>query len=465
MQRRPAPNATKMSRELHVPFVLTALAFAILGGFSLAIVLPVEAALGIGTASRVSHAQIHGHMQVVGFVGVMMVGIAYHLIPAFEGRSLAAARLTTPSLVLLAGGVLLRVIGQPLATHSTFAATMVLGAIMEAAGSACFAVVVLATLRPGLRRGDPTPWFFCAGAVWFATQAMLGAWWVTDAALAGSPALPPVHDELLVTLQLFGFVLFFILGVGVRAFPVFFAVSRPGMRALAVPYALCQIGVACALLATLLRVTTSVEASTLAGFGSVSLGIGLFWVTARTGWWRAPSRLRPASMPFALPLQIALAWLSTAALALVGMGITGLFTQSLPPASQVDAVRHIVAVGVVLTTIVAMGQLVLPEFASERFSGAQSAWRRIALGVLLAVATVLRAGSRWWDQSLPPLGVNIAMAAGGVIGMAVMATFAVLYVRGLRQHRALLARFAAMTEGGGSWALTPVTPRPSDPEP
>ncbi|RLT34795.1 MAG: hypothetical protein DWI59_05725 [Chloroflexi bacterium] len=94
MQRRPAPNATKMSRELHVPFVLTALAFAILGGFSLAIVLPVEAALGIGTASRVSHAQIHGHMQVVGFVGVMVVGIAYHLIPAFKGRSLAAARLT-----------------------------------------------------------------------------------------------------------------------------------------------------------------------------------------------------------------------------------------------------------------------------------------------------------------------------------------------------------------------------------
>ena len=43
-----------------------------------------------------------------------------------------------------------------------------------------------------------------------------------------------------------------------------------------------------------------------------------------------------------------------------------------------------------------MAQLVLPEFASERFEGKQGAWRGILLGALLSLATVLRAGSRWW---------------------------------------------------------------------
>ena len=98
----------------HVPFIVTGLAFSLLGGFTLAISMPVEALFGLGARSWVAHAQAHGHLQTVGFVALMIVGVSYHLLPAFEGRPIAHDRLATPSLYLLAGGGLLRVIGQPL---------------------------------------------------------------------------------------------------------------------------------------------------------------------------------------------------------------------------------------------------------------------------------------------------------------------------------------------------------------
>lgn len=450
------PVSPRGETSLHVPFVLTGLAFSLLGGFTLAIVLPIEAALGIGARSWVAHAQVHGHLQVVGFVVLMIVGVSYHLLPAFEGRPLAHDRLATPSLYLIAGGVLLRVLGQPLANHTAFAGLMALGAWLELAGALCFATIVRGTLRGRLRSGDPTALFFAAGAAWLVVQGALGAWWITQAAAGGIPALPAVRDAVLTGLQLFGFTLLFILGVGVRSFPVFFAVRRFAFRSVAIPFAGWQAGLLALTGNALMPGQFSDYTWAANGVGLTLLGAGIVWCTARTGWWRPPSRIRPASRPFALPLQLALAWLTLSGVLMVGLGVTGLGKQSLPDAYRIDAVRHIVAVGVVLTTIVAMGQLVLPEFASERFDGKQGAWRGILLGVLLSVATVLRAGTRWWAEDLPSLWVSVSMAVAGVLAMGVMAAFAFLYVRGIRNHRALLARFAEMSATGTTWTITPV---------
>ena len=439
----------------HIPFIVTGLAFSLLGGFTLAIAMPVEALFGLGARSWVAHAQVHGHLQAVGFVALMIVGVSYHLLPAFLGRAIAFDRLTTPSLYLLAVGVLLRVLGQPLAQYGLFAGMAMLGSWLELAGALCFAAIILGTLRPALTSGDAMPPFFAAGAVWFVVQAALGAWWVAAAAAEGSPAIAADRNGVLVGLQLFAFALLFILGVGVRAFPVFFAITRFGFTAVAVPLAAWQAGLVAYTVSALLPADASWAAI---GGALVLIGGGIAWITLRLGWYRPPSRIRPASRPFALPLQMALAWLTFAGVVMTGLGVWTLAGQAPPAASKLDAVRHIVAVGVILTTIVAMAQLVLPEFASERFEGKQGAWRGILLGALLSLATVLRAGSRWWAEALPGDIVSLSMAVGGVIAMGVMAAFAFLYVRSVRNHRALLQRFAEMSAKGTAWTLTRVEP-------
>jgi hypothetical protein len=454
MTARTAPGTAHDS--LHVPFIAVALAIAILGGFALAVILPARMALGVAGERWGAYAQVHGHLQAVGFVGLFIVGVGYRLVANFAGKPAVRYPSLVPlSLWLIVSGVLLRMVGQPSAAgHTAFAVLMSAGACLELLGAACFAVNIYATLRP-FPRHDAAALFFTAGAAWFLVQALLGAWWVVVAAYDRSTLLSPAPNGLLVLLQFFGFHLMFILGVGVRSFPVFFAMTRPSARMVAVPFALTQVGLASATLAGMIAATSTMRVDWLQNAGMVALAVGVGWVAAYTGWWRPPTRIRPASRPFALTLQPALAWLTIACAIVLAGSLRSLARGSLPPWNELDAVRHIIAAGVVLTTIVAMAQLVLPEFASERFSGRQGAWRGIALGGLLTLATLLRIGGRFLAGAVPPDVINWAMASSGAIALSVMLVFAVLFARGVRHHRALRERFEALAAGGPSWMLTP----------
>ena len=69
----------------HEWFLLASLAFAVLGGFTLAVALPVERALDRFDVGWLSHAQVHGHLQVMGFAGLFVIGVASRLGPRFAG--------------------------------------------------------------------------------------------------------------------------------------------------------------------------------------------------------------------------------------------------------------------------------------------------------------------------------------------------------------------------------------------
>lgn len=298
-----------------------------------------------------------------------------------------------------------------------------------------------------IRAREPFALFFSAGAIWFVAQAAIGAWWLNDLAAAGGTILHADRSALLVTLQFFGFHLMFILGVGVRTFPVFFAARRPSFRAVVAACAVTQAGLLLATVGGIAGTERIADAWPLENTGLLLAGLGLAWTAAFTGWWRPPTRIRPASRAFAVVLQPAMAWLTLAALLLAALAARGLWAGTLPPTHQADAVRHIVAVGVLLMTIVAMAQLVLPEFASERLAGRQGAWRGLAFGTLLSIATILRAGSRFFAPGLPADVVNWSMAVAGTITLGVVLVFAFLFLRSVRNHAITLAKFAAFAAG------------------
>ena len=439
--------------RVHLPFIAAALALAILGGFALAIALPVTAALrGHITASWVEHAQVHGHLQAVGFVGLFVVGMGYRLLPRFAGRTLAYPRLVPPTFWLLVGGVILRAVAQPVGDIGAFSALLGASGWIELAGIGCFALNVVATAWPATRAGEPYALFFTAGAIWFAVQAALGAAWLTELAVDGRSVLPGDRDGALIFLQLFGVHLMFIFGVGLRAFPTFFGADVPNRRALLAAYALLQATLLTTLAAGLLDVGATRRPWLLEDLGLLGLGFGLIWTTSFTGAWRRPTRIRPASRAAAFTLQPAMGWLAIAALLLIAFAVRGLAREAPPTGAQMDAIRHIVAVGVVLMTIVGMAQLVLPEFAGERLVGRQRAWRGIGFGVLLSIAAALRAGARLFEEQLPGETDQWMMALAGTIALGVIAAFAWLYVRGVRGFGRVIELAAARmasTDGPG----------------
>ncbi len=138
-----------------------------------------------------------------------------------------------------------------------------------------------------------------------------------------------------------------------------------------------------------------------------------------------------------------------AALLLIGFGLGRAIAGEALHTQELDGIRHIVGVGVVLSTIVGMAQMVLPEFAGERLLGRQGAWRSLLFGVLLSVATVLRAGARLLGEWLPGKVALWSMSLAGVLALIVVALLGFYFVRGVRSFELVLETAARRAQDGG----------------
>jgi nitric oxide reductase large subunit len=124
-------------------FIAAALLYALLGGLVALAWLAFPGALA-------PHApRAHAHLMLVGFVGMMVFGVALHVLPRFTGRNLFSERLADAQFVLVNVGLVAMVAGW-LAGARHFTET---GGALLWAGFLLFAVNVIATVRPWVRRG------------------------------------------------------------------------------------------------------------------------------------------------------------------------------------------------------------------------------------------------------------------------------------------------------------------------
>lgn len=426
--------------DSHVRFVYAALLFATAGGFALAVWLPVQAAIGHVSLSWIALAQVHGHLQVIGFAGLFVLGAATKLAPRFGGGRLVRPRLVDAAFWCAVAGLLARALGQPLATQTPFAFLMVAGGLLELAGTALFATSIALTLRPSIQAGAPHALLMMAGMVWLVVQALLGAVWLAQLVDTDARVLRHDRDMLLVTLQFYGFLLGVFSGVGLRSFPSFFGMPQPSVRLGRVAFVLLQGGLLLWFGGGLLLLN-GVEAGAGTAAGQALVGVAILALVSAFGWWRRETRLAVASQPLAWPLRATLAMLTLTGLLLGATGIDALARSEAVPTARADAIRHIFALGVITQGIVTMAQLILPEFASERLVHPPKKWRGIALGSLLVAAVVLRG-------FVPLSGVDTtvrswSMAAGGSLGLLAVAAFGVFFHRARRTHVAYLERVAA----------------------
>jgi len=435
---------TRHPEDVHVPFIVASLVIGVFGGFTLAVSLPVEAALGRIDAGWLAHAQAHGHLQVVGFAGLFVIGMALKLGPRFAGRaSPAFLRLVMPGLTLSVAGLLMRAIAQPLASHSPFGGLLIAGAVTELAGAALLSGVLASTMWRGARRGDPSCLFLTGTAVWLLTQAALGAWWLTELALEAGTILDATKSAALVHLQLFGVILAALLGVGFRSFPTFFGAPPPHVWVSLTAFALLTVGLA---LWTVGGAIDGPFLSAVAGLGRFEVGAAIFCALTAFGLGRRGHRLAPASRGYIWALRPVMGWLTVTGGILIWSGTTSLVTSDPASIETLDALRHVFAIGVVTLAIIGMAQLILPEFASERLVGHPAPWRGVAFGSALSIAAALRGlvplsgldgEPRWW-----------LMALAGIIALMAIAVFGLSYWRARRGHVAYMARMAAMRARG-----------------
>lgn len=420
-------------------FIAASLALAIGGGFLLGALVALQRAMEWDWDFRsIASAQAHGQLQLVGFGGLFTIGMALRLMPRFSARPLAYRSLVVPMLVLIAGSLAVRTVAQVGMRPSSLRDALLIGsAIALLAGALAFAAIVWRTLAHPESRGEATTYFFCAGALGFVAAAALNLAIVIEMARHGFTAAPNAKQFPLVFLEQYGFTLTFLGGVALRAVPTFTGRARPDASARVVAvmlaagvamFATAQLwGAYGAPTATSMRIASTGLLLCAAAFACIAWMSGVFHPRA--------NRVAAASQAPFWFVRSAMTWLLVAAALSAWYAVPTLIDGRVPDAYAIDAVRHVLAAGVLSMMVFGMAMMIVPEFAGRRLQHPAEGPLIVAMVVAMNVAVSLRVWppavgpewyqhTRWWP-----------MAVSGALTETVAILFAAMFAQSYFQQR------------------------------
>ncbi len=206
------------------------------------VVLTVGAAWGallllrIGTSRSFTTISIHdinahGHAQIFGWVGLFVMGFAYQAFPRIKHTSLRRPDLANMSFYLMVFGVFARAVGEPLYSYPMFRELAVAAGLAEIAAIGIFVGVLLSTMGSSGKPFERHDFYIFASLGFFLIQAVydLGLLYATTAAGTRDDLLRVIatYQAPLRDLQIHGFAMLMILGVGIRMFPALFGFAAP----------------------------------------------------------------------------------------------------------------------------------------------------------------------------------------------------------------------------------------------
>lgn len=428
MEERPKP-----ARQLYFVALIVSLGIALLGGFPLGIIAALGGGRDIGLgATWTPLVQAHGHLQLVGFAGLFVVGIAYHVLPRFKNTELRLRQLTLPSIALLALGVVLGAASQPWADGSVAGSLFVVSAAVELAGAMLFASVLAATLR-GTQRKNYDRYLF-AGAVWFVAASLAHLVVVVETVADGVAVISAGRNGPLLEMYLLGFIMMFVLGVSIRVLPHFLRLRPPSMRYFAPALALFNGALAVRIASGwteayadwsrpdwLAALTVYAMAAAVAVF-IAALNVHLPAV-------RDESSGRPG--PHERLIRFAYVWLVVAFAIEVWYATKGLGGGFRPDFLEAGATRHALALGFVTQMIFGVGSRALPVFAGKKLYSPRLV---DATWVLINLAAVMRVGHAVFPWGSTTFRFD-HIAVAGAAGTLALAIFAFNIMRTVRPPR------------------------------
>lgn len=439
------------------PILAAALLLGAGGGFVLASILTLTRAFSLPLGHWwPAIAQAHGHLQLYGWAGLFVLGVAFHFLPRLRGTPLAMPQLVPWLLGTLATALVLRMFCQPLLTVVDSDVWRV-GLILSGAGE-CLAligaVVLLGitawcgpslTTRPAFTSTLP----LMVGAFISLVIAsivnlinMLQA--ATSVGLVASPG-----DAINVTLGLLGFLVPMALAMSARSLPMYAGLEGfPNhiLRPLAAIYF-------AGLLLICVGILSAIPvADWLQGLGMTMLGVALLFFIGvflrlmgkRGSLPQKVVRLAPkpdtvaqsykaqiayernAYGPFVALVASAYMWAMLGGVLLVSDGLALLIQGS--PLFALDAMRHSLAVGFITLLICGVAPRMIPGFSGGAIASAHLVTATLWLGNF---AAILRVGSLLVEPLLATYGAvgqtidAVAFGLSGPIGLALAICLAV----------------------------------------
>jgi uncharacterized protein involved in response to NO len=421
-------------------------------GFLLAAILSITQALGVPLGLWwLALVQAHGHVQVFGWAGLLVLGVGLHFLPRLRGAPLVSPGMASVLLVLLGGGLVLRALSQPLRALAAPAPFLWQGflagaGLAEGLGASGIVFLLFLTLRrgPSLARRSALQAFLpyaLVGLLCFWLALTLNAVEGVRMLLAGQVLLAGQMDATITQLGLFGFLVPMALGMAARILPLYLGLRPLPAKALWLVFSGYTAGLLLSLLAPWVDASTPLDGY-LRGSAALLLGGALLAFIILQGillpqrWTRLmipavqtrhgslPARPYPVAQgsdravfgPFAWLIRSAFGWLALAALTFCIDGAAQL-GGSFAPISD-DATRHATTVGFVALLIFGVGQRMLPGFARSRLLSPHLVTATLWLGSAAALLRVLPVlVSAWLGTSgLPDWIAPLLRGAFGVSG-------------------------------------------------
>jgi NnrS protein/Domain of Unknown function (DUF542) len=415
---RPGPAPSKSSSLLFDPrFVIGSLFLTLTLGATTGMINLLRIAAGADVP--LSHRQIHGHTQILGFAALFLMGIAYHALPRILGIGSTPTGGARAAFWLMFLGVILRNAGQPLGVYTAGRAMSFLSAAFETAAGALFCAFVFARLREApvgkYTRNDPFHLFLFAGTVYFAvalaSNAGQGVW------LAGhlETAVPVDLAEAFYTASLYGFLLAWIYGFGHRMVALFLGVGPAAGKTPQIALATQAGGLAVALVSY--APGLSAAASSLlrdAGLGLLALSAVVYLAGAGFVWRRVKFPMLPVRGKPELAIRAAFACLGLwAILTLAGAALSRWTALPAENPWWNDAARHVFTIGFLTLLIIGMSLRILPVFSGKALWSARLAYATYALmllGVAMRLLQYPAAFAPWLYQAGSWMGIPVVLA-------------------------------------------------------
>jgi uncharacterized protein involved in response to NO len=233
-----------VSENLYKQFVFGALLVALTAGFGLGLtnLLRIAFAQSYYEISGVLK-QIHGHAQIFGWVGLFVMGVAFHAVPRMKLVALRPVRAAQACLWLMLAGIATRVFSQPFARGELGRFALLGSGLLELAAVGLF-VWLMAKIELGSKlKREFHEKFIWASVGWF---AVLGVWSfliVLQIFRQHSVGIPALQDALWIHVAFFGFIANMIFGFSLRVLPHFLGLRNSKVWAANVAFWLWNVAI------------------------------------------------------------------------------------------------------------------------------------------------------------------------------------------------------------------------------
>jgi uncharacterized protein involved in response to NO len=384
--------------EFRGDYIWVALTAAVFAGFAigahLSFVIGFDFPLGRGFYSFI---QTHGHVQLVGWVGLFIIGISLHFIPRLAGIPIPQPKWMDRVLWLIAGGLLLRSIGHSVVPYLaegasfSFLSWLIAGSgLMEWLGILIYLALLagifrqVKSMRPALIQVAPFFFMILSGwVIYLSINLVLLIQMAWREAVVVDQAWNEFAIQAFIGLVLLPVVFAF----SIRMFPLYLRLPAPEwpVRGTAFAY---LFAVSLQLIPTLPPFQSAAPEFSilLSSVGVILKGVVILWfvwqldlLTRRRLPWTVNRILQPGpdrhptrpGLPdygefgrFERLVYSAYVWLLLGVLFEMLSGVSAIFGFSLAHSS--DAARHIYLLGFITNLIFGMSVRMIPGFVGKR---------------------------------------------------------------------------------------------------